>query len=95
MGGSNDWFAQVVTGGTVTSNVDTGVSCLAWHTLEISVAGTTSTFYVDGISTSTAAINSTNYTPFYAVWSKPNGSGSAQMYIDWFAEKLTTVSGLI
>jgi hypothetical protein len=90
--GNSHWFTFLVVGGTSAVTSDTGVSCLAWHTLEISDSGSTATFFIDGTSVGTATMPTTNYTATFTTWSQIGTSGNATMVIDWFAEQVNQTS---
>jgi hypothetical protein len=81
--GNDDWWTLIVTGGTFGTPVDTGVPSGAWHTLEVSMSGTTATFYIDGASYGSATAASAGYFPTVTAW-HVSGTPTPNLYVDWF-----------
>lgn len=87
--GNSDWW--ILLNASSTGDQDTGVNCTSWHQLEISVAGTTATMYIDGAQVgTTVTINSYQYVPFFTAWNHSSASPDPVITVDWVASKVHT-----
>ena len=91
--GNDNWW--LVLDGDSTSAVDSGVYSLAWHLLEVSVTGTTATFYIDGTEVgSPISIGSAQYEPFFAAWNHTASTPEPVIHVDLCAINFD-IAGLV
>jgi hypothetical protein len=89
---NSDWFTMVNFG----SYVDTGVSCLAWHLLEVSVTNLAATYYIDGLVVGTGGTATADtYAAFYSSWNQLSLTPDPVLAIDWYASKVFNSSALL